>query len=616
MKKVPKYLKDPYLKELKTQVTSIESTSSDLSKIILEDTIFYPTGGGQGCDQGEIVAADGKMIVNEVKYEDGQIVHIGSLSGEIKEGDEVEISIDWDRRYQNMIVHTAGHVIDEILFRMNLSPDKLKPMKAYHGSNPYVLYEVKEEVELTQKELNKKIKEFISKDIDIHWSFVSSDKELKEKSRFIINIPDDKPLRIVSFGDEKGMPDGGTLLKNTDQIPDMHVEEIEVADKDDKNTLKISYTAQTEIEGSDQDLETDQESSNNSPNAGFAEIEELESMIEDDFDVDSTNSYSELKTKYFGKKGEIKKLLRSIGDKDENIRSDFGKAANLLRSQVERKLEEFKKRAERIETSKALTEEAIDVTAPFDVNMPTDKRPDISSVGTLHPITQIGEKALEIFKLMGFHVAEARKLDNDYNVFEALNIPKGHPARDMWDTFWTDQGLIPTTHTSAMQNRLISGQEAPIREVIVGRCFRNEATDASHEHTFYQVEGICVDEDIKLSDLIGTLSAFMNEFYGRDVKYRIQPSYFPFVEPGIEFMIECLVCSQRGCPFCGYSGWVELVPGGMIHPNVLRHAGKDPEKYSGFAWGLGYDRLVMLQSQIQDIRNIHSGNLNFLKQFK
>jgi phenylalanyl-tRNA synthetase alpha chain len=310
-------------------------------------------------------------------------------------------------------------------------------------------------------------------------------------------------------------------------------------------------------------------------------------------------------------------LLRSIGEKDESIRSEFGKAANMLKSQLTRKLEEFKKRAARKKTGKALSEESIDVTAPFAVNTPPSERPNLKSEpGTLHPITQIGEKALRIFRMMGFHVTEARRLDTDYNVFEALNIPAGHPARDIWDTFWTEEDLIPITHTSTMQNRIISKKEFPMREVIVGRCFRNEATDASHEHTFYQVEGVYVDEDVRLSDLIGTLSRFMNEFYGQEVKYRIQPSYFPFVEPGLEFMIECLVCNQAGCPFCSYSGWVEVIPCGMIHPNVLKEAGRDPAKCSGFAWGLGFDRLVMLGSQIKDIRYIHSGNLNFLEQFK
>ncbi|MEA3357754.1 MAG: phenylalanine--tRNA ligase subunit alpha, partial [Patescibacteria group bacterium] len=211
---------------------------------------------------------------------------------------------------------------------------------------------------------------------------------------------------------------------------------------------------------------------------------------------------------------------------------------------------------------------------------------------------------------------ESRILDTDRNVFEALNIPPGHPARDLWDTFWTEDGLIPTTHTSSMQNRILSQKQIPIREVIVGRCFRNEATDASHEHTFYQIEGMCVGKGITLADLIGTLTTFFNAFYGKDVKYRIQPSYFPFVEPGLEFMIECMVCGQKGCSFCSYSKWIELVPCGMIHPKVLMDGGVDPEVYSGFAWGLGYDRLVMLGSKIDDIRHFHSGDIKFLEQFK
>lgn len=342
-------------------------------------------------------------------------------------------------------------------------------------------------------------------------------------------------------------------------------------------------------------------------------IDEVEQLIVLDFAKDSTFTFSELKSKYLGKKGLIKDLLGSIGSQPEKERKEFGKNVNDLRKKVEKLLED-KKNSDKRRSSES---ESIDVTAPFDVNTPINERPQLfNEPGTLHPITTMAERALDIFKTMGFHVTNARHLDDDYNVFTALNIPKDHPARDMWDTFWTEDGLIPTTHTSAMQNRILKSRKPPIREVIMGRCYRNEATDASHEHTFYQIEGVYIDKGIDLSDLIGTLKEFMNTFYGKDVKYKIQPSYFPFVEPGLEFMVECLICGQKGCPFCGYSGWIELVPCGPVHPNVLKEGGLDPKEYSGFAWGLGLDRLVMLASQIEDIRHIHGGDLKFLTQFK
>ncbi|MDP2873904.1 MAG: phenylalanine--tRNA ligase subunit alpha, partial [bacterium] len=194
-------------------------------------------------------------------------------------------------------------------------------------------------------------------------------------------------------------------------------------------------------------------------------------------------------------------------------------------------------------------------------------------------------------------------------------IPPQHPARDLWDTFWTEEGYIPITHTSSMQNRVMKMRKPPIRAIIPGRCFRREATDARHEHTFYQIEGIYVDKGITLTDLIGTLKTFMEAFYGHEVKYRIHPTYFPFVEPGLEFLIQCVICQGKGCATCGQSGWLELVPCGPIHPKVLTMAGLDPEKYSGFAWGMGLDRLVMIKYGIEDIRHFHSGDLRFLKQF-
>lgn len=335
-----------------------------------------------------------------------------------------------------------------------------------------------------------------------------------------------------------------------------------------------------------------------------------------DFGGSVPESYQSLRLKYFGKKGIITLVLRSIGSLPSSRRAKTGQEINVLKEEVEDRLRRLHETESMAKKGSAFVDAIFDCTAPFSPNTPNiDKPRFVDRKGSLHPLTSVGEKAIRIFESMGFHVTESRRLDDDYNVFTALNFPEGHPARDMYDTFWTDTGLIPITHTSSMQNRIIRSVEPPIREIIVGKCFRHEATDASHEHTFYQLEGVYVDKGVTLADLIGTLSSFMNAFYGRTVKYRIQPSYFPFVEPGLEFLIECLVCGQKGCPFCHYSSWVEVVPCGPIHPNVFSEAGRDPSKYSGFAWGLGFDRLVILRNQISDIRHLHGGDLRFLEQF-
>lgn len=321
--------------------------------------------------------------------------------------------------------------------------------------------------------------------------------------------------------------------------------------------------------------------------------------------------------KYLGKQGELTMLMKGITTVNKKKRSEFGVRLNELKIICEEHEKQLRSYGLRERVGMSMSNKAFDVTAPFASNASLADRPDLSrGIGTLHPLTSVGEQAVRIFESMGFHVVESRRLDNDYNVFEALNIPKGHPARDIWDTFWTEDDLIPIPHTSAMQNRIIRAVKPPIREIIVGKCFRNEATDASHEHTFYQLEGVYVDRNITLSDLIGTLSSFANAFYGKDIKYKIQPSYFPFVEPALEFLIECLVCGQVGCPFCKYTGWIEVIPCGPIHPAVLREGGLDPDEYTGFAWGIGYDRLVMLRNSINDIRHLHGGDLKFLDQFR
>lgn len=320
----------------------------------------------------------------------------------------------------------------------------------------------------------------------------------------------------------------------------------------------------------------------------------------------SLSQLNDLRLKLFGKEGEITKQLKTIPTLSPQERGVAGKELNLLKAEAEQALTN-KEQELRDQSSRSVANEQLDVTLP-------GTRPQ-GSGGSLHPITQMREKAEVIFERMGFEIIEPRELDDDYHVFESLNIPPQHPARDLWDTFWTEEGYIPITHTSSMQNRVMQMRKPPIRAIIPGRCFRHEATDARHEHTFYQIEGVYVDKGITLTDLIGTLKTFMEAFYEHEVKYRIHPTYFPFVEPGLEFLIQCVICQGKGCPTCGQSGWLELVPCGPIHPKVLTMAGLDSEKYSGFAWGLGLDRLVMIKYGIEDIRHFHSGDLRFLKQF-
>lgn len=269
---------------------------------------------------------------------------------------------------------------------------------------------------------------------------------------------------------------------------------------------------------------------------------------------------------------------------------------------------------------------ATETLPPLDVSAPMDRNankplPLAHETGSAHPLMTELDSVLDIFYRMGFQAVESRQLDDDYHMFATLNFPEGHPARDHYDTFMTEEGLMAPAHTSTMQHRVLSAQKAvleaggAIRTVIPGRVFRNEDLDARHEHTFYQVEGICVGEGITTGNLIATLKTFLQEYYQTNLEVKTQPFYFPFTEPSFEFAISCPFCQKAGCKVCG-EGWIELLGCGMIHPNVLNMAGIDSNRFTGFAWGFGVDRLVMIKHGIEDVRHFESGKLEFLRQFK
>jgi phenylalanyl-tRNA synthetase alpha chain len=309
---------------------------------------------------------------------------------------------------------------------------------------------------------------------------------------------------------------------------------------------------------------------------------------------------------------ELKELYGRIKDVPEADRRAYGQAVNDLKQELEALVDGY-------EAALASAELApIDVTAPFDLNTSPSDRPQLLSpeIGSRHPLSAEREVVADIFARMGFEVIDSRQIDDDYHMFGALNFPEGHPARDDYDTFVTEEGLIAPAHTSTMQNRVLKSNKPPIRTVIIGRVFRNEDLDAKHEHTLNQIEGVYVDKNINAGHLIATLSEFFRAYYQTDITMRIQPSYFPFVEPGFEFAASCPFCGGKGCMTCKHEGWIELGGCGMIHPNVLLEGGIDSKEYTGFAWGFGLDRLTMLKHHIEDIRHFQGGKLAFLRQFK
>jgi phenylalanyl-tRNA synthetase alpha chain len=318
---------------------------------------------------------------------------------------------------------------------------------------------------------------------------------------------------------------------------------------------------------------------------------------------------------------ELKSLYAEIPTLPPEQRGAFGKEINQLKGELEQMAAAHREQAEALPP--------IDVTAPFDVNTPTDKRPQLltSDNGSRHPLMVEIEKIADIFYRMGFVVEESRQLDDDWHMFTSLNFPEGHPARDDYDSFMTveiDAGgkqFIAPAHTSTMQNRLLQKykgnleQGKPIAALVPDRVFRNEDLDARHEHTFYQFEGIYVDKGIHAGHLMATLKTFLQEYFQQEIEIKTQPFYFPFTEPSFEFALSCPFCQKKGCNVCSRTGWIELLGCGMIHPNVLKMAGIDPEVYTGYAWGSGVERLVMMKWGIEDVRHFESGKLDFLRQF-
>ena len=313
-----------------------------------------------------------------------------------------------------------------------------------------------------------------------------------------------------------------------------------------------------------------------------------------------------------GKKGELTSILKMMGSLSPEERPVMGQLANDVRAFIEQKLQEKAQEIKEREMQKEIESVPLfDVSAPANLDR-----------GSYHPITLVQRECERIFKSMGFTVEDYSEIVSDYECFESLNIPKHHPARDMQDTYYLENGQLLKSQTSAAQNAIyrkyrdsLVNDGVPIKAIFPGRCFRNEATDACHENTFFQMEGVMVDKNISISNLIYFMKSMLSEVFQKDIKVRLRPGFFPFVEPGFELDISCLICGGDGCPSCKHSGWLELCPCGMIHPEVLKAGGIDPDEYTGFAFGLGLTRLAMMKYGVKDIRDLNSGSLKSLSQF-
>ncbi|MCK8825054.1 phenylalanine--tRNA ligase subunit alpha [Fuchsiella alkaliacetigena] len=329
---------------------------------------------------------------------------------------------------------------------------------------------------------------------------------------------------------------------------------------------------------------------------------EAKAAIKEATDLDGLE---ELRVKYLGKKGQVTEILQGIGDLEPEQRPVVGKLGNQIKSRLEALIEDKEEELKELLKQKKLEEEQIDVTLPGVKE----------GYGYQHPLTQTLAEIKEVFLGLGFSIAEGPEVEKDYYNFEALNIPKTHPARDMQDSFYISADILLRTHTSPVQIRTMKQSEVPIRIIAPGRVYRVDEVDANHSPVFHQVEGLMVGQDISFSQLKGILIEFAQEMFGADREVRFRPSYFPFTEPSAEVDVSCIVCAGEGCRVCSQTGWLEILGSGMVHPRVLEMSGLDPQEVSGFAFGMGVERIAMLKYGITDIRLFYENDMRFLEQF-
>ena len=322
-------------------------------------------------------------------------------------------------------------------------------------------------------------------------------------------------------------------------------------------------------------------------------------------EINSLKELEDIRVKYLGKKGDVTSLLKKMGSVPKEERPEMGKIINDVRFEIEEHLSNKKEELASLELEAKLNEEKIDVTLP-------SKK---SKLGNLHPLNKVQNELKDVFIGMGFKIAEGPEVETVYNNFDALNSPKDHPSRSMSDTFYINEELLLRTQTSPVQIRTMKNHKPPIKVISPGRCFRFDELDATHSPMFHQIEGLVIDKNITMADLKGTLNMFVKRIFGEHTQTKFRPHYFPFTEPSAEVDVTCFKCGGKGCKVCKNSGWIEILGCGMVHPNVLKECGIDPEEYSGFAFGMGLDRITMLKNEIDDIRLIFENDMRFIDQF-
>lgn len=577
------YLTDSSQTVITSQVISVGS-----NYLILDRTIFYPQGGGQPSDKGKIISKHGEMNVKSVEYNGGEIKHLGSIKGTFSVGDQVELSIDWDLRFKHMQWHTAGHLVDLVTRRLY---PQLVPIRGMHGIGKklYIEYEGTDELEETR--MNTELSKLVVSKPEIKTQFATLE-ELKKLSNWLpAKLPTSKKLRVLSIGDNYHIPDGGTQLKTGDSIWPITIVKIEYT----PSTTMVHYTAIPKETIAERYHVSKHR--NTHPANLQGEISELTTQFTSD--LSSINNQTDLDTlylKYLGKKGDTTQLLKKLQSLTLQDKKTFGPKLNELKQS---QLDAIN--AKKLELAKQKSgAQAYDLTIP---GIP-------SPTGRLHPTTVIIREMNEFFRSQGFSIGEGPEIEDvEYN-FRRLNLPDGHPATDLQDSLFIEEpNLLLRTHTSSIETRMLSDHQPPMRVVVPGKCYRNETTSTTNSAFFYQYQGFVVDKDINMGHLKGVLTKFHQFLFGDDVKLRFRYKYYPEVSPGMGVDMECRFCHGTGCQVCKYRGFIEVLGSGMIHYNTLKACGIDPEIYTGFAFGMGLDRLVMSKYGLTDIRKLYGGEI-------
>jgi phenylalanyl-tRNA synthetase alpha chain len=564
------YLEDSYQKTADAKIVNITDNQSK-KKIILDSTIFYPIGGGQPNDIGTIVGETGTLRVTSVRYHDGLVEHSGKIEGTFEVGQKVTLEIDWNIRYKNMQVHTAGHLIDEAV--KSIEPE-FRGIDGMHGINneQYIEYKgflnstIKEEVETWITTANKS-------DMAIVDEMVSRDDIAKLHILLPYELPSNKPLRLIRIGDYDPVPDGGTQLKNTKELWPIKVGEFEYKD----GNTRIHYDVP-------------------SPDSNQKTIEIAKPSIKDTISIEEfKKQLGDTKDKPFK---EIARLILRLSPPD---RKEGGKLLN-----------ELKKELESASDKRKISQEE----TWFDITLP-----GIEPIqGHTHLITQAIKEIEDIFARLGFVRRRYPEIESDWYYAEGLNIPKGHPARDDQETFYLSDNVVLTAHTSNGQLREMEFlKNPPIKMINIGKTYRRQASN-THSPMFHQFEGLLIDKNITMAHLVGVSNYFAKNYFGPDREIRLRPHHFQFTEPSFEVDINCHLCKGTGmidghkCKVCK-SGWLELGGAGMVHPNVLKNGGIDPNSYSGFAFGWGVERVIFMKHQVTDnLRELYTQDLRFLQQ--